>query len=60
MKRPGKRPVCTCGGGYVRIENAQFPLPDGRPQFRCTKCGETWTEGHSGGESLKALTEGTP
>ncbi len=47
-----KRPVhAMCGGGYGRIEDAL----DGRPRFKCTKCGDTWTEGKSGGESLEAV-----
>ena len=46
-----------CGGGYERINNVPFPLPDGRPQFRCSKCGQTWTEGVDGGRSLSNLKE---
>jgi transposase-like protein len=26
---------------------------DGRPEFKCTLCDNTWTCGHSGGEYLK-------
>lgn len=42
------RPVHSCGGGYERIENVPYPLPFGRPQYRCTKCSDTWTKGIAG------------
>lgn len=52
MKRQGsKRAVHGCGGGYEAID----PAMDGRPRFRCTKCGQTWTDGTDGGDSLLAL-----
>lgn len=35
----------ACGGGIVYAG----PAPDGRPQYRCSKCGETWTCGTDGG-----------
>ena len=36
-----------CGGGVIY----DGPAPhDGRPRFRCTKCGDTWTCGKDGGE----------
>lgn len=34
-----------CGGGVEYCGKA----PDGRPRFRCTKCGDTWTCGLTGG-----------
>lgn len=34
-----------CGGGIKYIG----PYPDGKPAFQCSKCGETWTCGYSGG-----------
>lgn len=55
MMARNDRPIHVCGGGYERIENAPFPLPDGRPQFKCTKCGQTWTDGRRGGDSLRRL-----
>lgn len=36
----------ACGGG---VEFAG-PAADGRPRFRCTKCGESWTAGLDGRE----------
>lgn len=36
----------ACGGGVVY----DGPEPaDGRPRFRCTKCGEVWSCGVTGG-----------
>ena len=57
MKKSNKVPLHSCGGGYSQIENAPYPLPNGRPQFQCTKCKMTWTEGNNGGESLRILIE---
>lgn len=51
MTKRAKNPVHVCGGGFERIDDAD----DGRPQFRCTKCRQTWTEGRDGGESLRAV-----
>ena len=28
---------------------------DGRPRFTCGQCGETWTNGHDGGEYTAAV-----
>lgn len=35
-----------CGGG---VKYAGPAPADGRPQFRCSKCGDTWTSGLTGG-----------
>lgn len=43
--RPPER--CHCGGGNVYNGPAKG---DGRPEFRCTKCGNTFTCGLSGGK----------
>ena len=44
--------VCTRGG----LERTE-PATDGRPRFRCTACGDTFTWGKSGGEYAKAMPE---
>jgi transposase-like protein len=48
-----KRPSCyrCVRGGYELIE----PTCTGRPQFRCTQCGRTWTCGDDGGKYMEAL-----
>ncbi len=40
-------------GGLVRAE----PAMDGRPAFRCTRCGDYFTWGKDGGEYAKAVPE---
>ena len=46
-KRNNPRLHRACGGG---VEFNRFIEVTGRPEFRCSKCGETWTCGDSGGE----------
>lgn len=46
-----------CGGGVIYHGRAF----DGRPQFKCTKCSQTWTCGFDGGpwKVLLPLAKGT-
>ena len=42
----GKLPVHErCGGGYTQ----EASPGDGRPEFKCSKCKDTWTCGWDGG-----------
>jgi transposase-like protein len=51
--RKGRCPRCLVGG--YRLDK---PNPyDGRPSFHCDRCGNHWTEGWNGGDSLRALVE---
>jgi transposase-like protein len=50
MTRP-RRPRCLClHPGFDLVA----PADDGRPQFRCQRCGRTWTCGKDGGPYLAA------
>lgn len=44
--------VCTRGG----VERTE-PAADGRPRFKCSACGDTFTCGKSGGEYAAAIPE---
>ncbi len=48
--KKGCCPRCLTGG--YRLDEPAF---DGRPSFTCDSCGNYWTEGKDGGESMKNL-----
>lgn len=46
--RDDRCPHCILGG-YIRIEDSLT----GKPQFKCERCGATWTSGKRGGKFLQ-------
>lgn len=51
MKMRNKQSPCPrCKHPEFEVMSAQFPGGggDGRPRFKCTACGDTWTSGHHG------------
>ena len=51
-----KKPRATCPrciiGGYRLLPEGSVT---GKPQFQCTRCGNTWTCGNNGGRFMEAL-----